>query len=167
VNRVQKLRKKAGLEPTDTVEVYYDVLDGVVGSDSSVLQQVFTGQASYMAEAVGGPVLQQQHLPAHAVVLAAELYKGVAGGSFKITLARPALSFAQDLLHEICSGNPAHAENLRVVLLSRDPTNLRSELSSNKKVKVVIDGQGEYELEAGKHFHFSVGDHLLQASCRS
>jgi hypothetical protein len=32
------------------------------------------------------------------------------------------------------SGNPAHAENLRVVLLSRDPTNLRSELSSNKKV---------------------------------
>jgi hypothetical protein len=100
------------------------------------------------------------------VVLAAELYKGVAGGSFKITLARPALSFAQDLLHEICSGNPAHAENLRVVLLSRDPTNLRSELSSNKKVKVVIDGQGEYELEAGKHFHFSVGD-LLQASCRS
>jgi ABC-type transporter Mla maintaining outer membrane lipid asymmetry ATPase subunit MlaF len=44
VNRVQKLRKKAGLEPTDTVEVYYDVLDGVVGSDSSVLQQVFTGQ---------------------------------------------------------------------------------------------------------------------------
>ncbi len=38
------------------------------------------------------------------VVLAAELYKGVAGGSFKITLARPALSFAQDLLHEICSG---------------------------------------------------------------
>jgi hypothetical protein len=65
------------------------------------------------------------------------------------------------------SGNPAHAENLRVVLLSRDPTNLRSELSSNKKVKVVIDGQGEYELEAGKHFHFSVGDHLLQASSRS
>ncbi|CAN5966669.1 unnamed protein product [Sphagnum jensenii] len=167
VNRVQKLRKKAGLEPTDTVEVYYDVLDGVVGSDSSVLQQVFTGQASYMAEAVGGPVLQQQHLPAHAVVLAAEQYKGVAGGSFKITLARPSLSFAQDLLHEICSGNPAHAENLKVVMLSRDPTNLRSELSSNKKVKVVIDGQGEYELEAGKHFHFSVGDHLLQASCRS
>jgi hypothetical protein len=57
-----------------------------------------------MAEAVGGPVLQQQHLPAHAVVLAAEQYKGVAGGSFKITLARPSLSFAQDLLHEICSG---------------------------------------------------------------
>jgi hypothetical protein len=68
------------------------------------------------------------------VVLAAEQYKGVAGGSFKITLARPSLSFAQDLLHEICSGNPAHAENLKVVLLSRDPTNLRSELSSNKKV---------------------------------
>jgi uncharacterized membrane protein YqaE (UPF0057 family) len=44
VNRVQKLRKKAGLEPTDTVEVYYNVLGDVAGGDASVLQQVFTLQ---------------------------------------------------------------------------------------------------------------------------
>jgi hypothetical protein len=44
VNRVPKLRKKAGLEPTDTVEVYYNVLGDVAGGDASVLQQVFTGQ---------------------------------------------------------------------------------------------------------------------------
>jgi hypothetical protein len=43
VNRVQKLQKKAGIEPTDTVEVYYNVLGDVVGGDASVLQQVFTG----------------------------------------------------------------------------------------------------------------------------
>jgi len=120
-----------------------------------------------MAEAVGGPVLQEHHLPPHAVVLAAEQYKGVAGGSFKISLARPALFFAHDLLLEICSGNTAHAANLTVALLSRDPINLRSELSSSKKVKVAIDGQGKYELEVGKHFHFSVGECLLQASHRS
>ncbi len=44
MNRVQKLQKKAGLEPTDTVEVYYNVLGDVAGGDASVLQQVFTGQ---------------------------------------------------------------------------------------------------------------------------
>lgn len=44
VNRVQKLRKKAGLEPTDTVEVYFDVHTNVPGSDPSVLQRVFESQ---------------------------------------------------------------------------------------------------------------------------
>ncbi|CAM6045606.1 unnamed protein product [Sphagnum compactum] len=70
VNRVQKLRKKAGLEPTDTVEVYYNVL-----GDVAVLQRVFTGQASYMAEAVGGPVLQEHHLPPPAVSVKLETPK--------------------------------------------------------------------------------------------
>jgi len=28
------------------------------------------------------------------------------------------------------------------------------------QVKVAIDGQGEYEVEEGKHFYFSVADHL-------
>jgi hypothetical protein len=42
------------------------------------------------------------------VVLAAEQYKGVASGSFKISLARPALSFAHDLLLEIFSGVMFH-----------------------------------------------------------
>ncbi len=28
------------------------------------------------------------------------------------------------------------------------------------QVKVAIDGQGEYEVEEGKHFYFTVADHL-------
>jgi len=44
VNRVQKLRKKAGLEPTDTVEIFFYVYENVAGSDPSVLQRVFETQ---------------------------------------------------------------------------------------------------------------------------
>lgn len=44
VNRVQKLRKKAGLEPTDFVEVYYKVHENLTGSDPTVLQRVFATQ---------------------------------------------------------------------------------------------------------------------------
>ncbi|KAF9626113.1 hypothetical protein IFM89_030960 [Coptis chinensis] len=36
VNRIQKLRKKADLEPTDVVEVYIELLDG----EKSILDQV-------------------------------------------------------------------------------------------------------------------------------
>jgi len=160
VNRVQKLRKKAGLEPTDTVEIFYNVHGSVAGSDPSVLQRIFDSQASYMAETVGSPILSKDHLPQHGVIIVTEEYHGVAGGSFTITLARPALSFSLDHLSAICSGDKALAESLTVVLRSRDPAKLRSEVAPNKKVKIAIDGQGEYEVEEGKHFYFSVADHL-------
>jgi len=164
VNRVQKLRKKAGLEPTDFVEVYYKVHENLTGSDPTVLQRVFATQASYMADAVGSGLVSHDHFPAHGVILATEEYHGVAGGSFSITLAKPTLSFAMDLLTEMCSGNKHYAENLGVVLLSRDPAILRAEVSPSRKVKVIIDGQGEYEVEVGKHFYFSVADHILGGS---
>ena len=38
------------------------------------------------------------------VVLVTEVYHGVAGGSFDIRLAKPALSFANNVLTEICLG---------------------------------------------------------------
>lgn len=40
VNRIQKLRKKAGLEPTDLVEVYYKSLD----TDQAVLENILHSQ---------------------------------------------------------------------------------------------------------------------------
>jgi len=40
VNRIQKLRKKVALEPTDTVEVYFESLD----DDKSVSQRVLHSQ---------------------------------------------------------------------------------------------------------------------------
>lgn len=40
VNRIQKLRKKAALEPTDVVEVYFESLD----QDKSISQRVLQSQ---------------------------------------------------------------------------------------------------------------------------
>ncbi|KAG6551039.1 hypothetical protein Mapa_007272 [Marchantia paleacea] len=158
VNRIQKLRKKSGLEPTDSVEVYYKVVGA--GSENDVLKRVFASQAAYIQETVGSSILPQEKLPAHAVVIANEQFSGVAGGSFSVTLAKPALSFAFDLLTELCSGNKEHAENISVVLLAKDPATLKS----CKTVNVVIDGQGDYGLVAGKHFFLSVGEYCQRLS---
>ena len=44
VNRIQKLRKKIGLEPTDQVEIFFETLESADGTDPSALQRVFKSQ---------------------------------------------------------------------------------------------------------------------------
>ena len=44
VNRVQKLRKKIGLEPTDHVEIFFEPLKSTDASGSSALEIVFKTQ---------------------------------------------------------------------------------------------------------------------------
>ncbi|EOY07019.1 TRNA synthetase class I (I, L, M and V) family protein isoform 2 [Theobroma cacao] len=65
VNRIQKLRKKAGLEPTDMVEVYFESLD----EDKSVIQQVLNSQESYIRDTIGSPLLASNMMPLHTVSL--------------------------------------------------------------------------------------------------
>jgi hypothetical protein len=63
VNRVQKLRKKAGLAATDQVEVYIDF----EGQPGGPVLQALTAQQDYVAASLGMPILPAQHLPKHAV----------------------------------------------------------------------------------------------------
>ncbi|KAG6742514.1 hypothetical protein POTOM_053386 [Populus tomentosa] len=65
VNRIQKLRKKTGLEPTDAVEVYFESLD----EDKSISQQVLNSQELYIRDAIGSPLLSSTFMPPHAVIL--------------------------------------------------------------------------------------------------
>ncbi|MCL7047303.1 hypothetical protein MKW94_012610 [Papaver nudicaule] len=53
VNRIQKLRKIAGLEPTDKVQVYCEPLDG----DKSIMQNIVNSHQSYIKGALGSPLL--------------------------------------------------------------------------------------------------------------
>eukprot|EP00850_Spirogloea_muscicola_P006897 SM000033S12418 [mRNA] locus=s33:848870:857947:- [translate_table: standard] len=134
VNRVQKLRKKAGLEPTDSVEVFIEYL-GPCG----VLKRALSAQ----------------------VRIATEQYSGVADCSFNIVLARPTLFFHQDNITRTCGGNEAHASNVMVALCARDWANLQQHVTSHGgKIAVAVDGQPEYELKVGRDFLASVGDHV-------
>eukprot|EP01018_Ginkgo_biloba_P031750 Gb_05984 [translate_table: standard] len=159
VNRIQKLRKKAGLEPTDGVEVYFEPCE----DDRTLLEQVVNSQGIYMRDALGSPLLPSHLIPEHAVILASERFTGIAGMSFMIHLSRPALAFVSDALRVLCSGNEKHAEHVKVYLLSRDHSNLKSEfLSANGKVKIAcIEGQPAVDVVLGEHLHLSMGDYYL------
>ncbi|KAG5387665.1 hypothetical protein IGI04_029206 [Brassica rapa subsp. trilocularis] len=82
VNRVQKLRKKSGLEPTDFVEVYIESLD------VSVLQQVLSSQDQYIKDTIGSSLLPSTLMPSHAVILSYESFQNVSKLSFKISLVK-------------------------------------------------------------------------------
>lgn len=53
VNRVQRLRKKAGLQPTDDVKMEYRVMDD---PDNIALEQVFVSQAKAIGKALRRPL---------------------------------------------------------------------------------------------------------------
>lgn len=162
VNRIQKLRKKAALEPTDTVEVYFQSLD----EDTSVVQRVLRAQELYISEAIGSPLLPSAVLPSYAVTLAEESFHNVAGISFSIILARPVPVFNSDAITALYEGNEKFTRALEVYLLSRDLSNLKSEFSSgNGKIRVdFIDGQPSVEVLLGHHVFLTAGDQFLKAN---
>ncbi|KAL5726224.1 isoleucine--tRNA ligase [Ranunculus cassubicifolius] len=155
VNRVQKLRKKSGLEPTDLVEVYFESLD----EDKSLLQ-VLKSQETDIMKALGTCLLPYDAAPPHAVVFSEESFHGIAGRSFAIRLARPALVFDLGAISELCLGNEGYAEDLQTWLLSRDHSNLKAEVQlGNGQIKVdCIKDRPAVDVVLGKHFFLSVGD---------
>lgn len=157
VNRIQKLRKKAALEPTDMVEVYFESLD----EDISAMQQVLDSQEVYIRDALGSPLLPSSMIQPHTVILCEESFHGVSKFDFVIRLARPTLVFNTNAVLALYSGNTKFAQGLQAYLFSRDHYNLKSEFQlGNSKIKVdCIENQPAVDVVLGKHVLLTVGDY--------
>ncbi|XP_061947638.1 isoleucine--tRNA ligase, cytoplasmic-like isoform X2 [Populus nigra] len=159
VNRIQKLRKKTGLEPTDAVEVYFESLD----EDKSISQQVLNSQELYIRDAIGSPLLSSTFMPPHAVILGEESFHDISKLSFTIYLARPALVFKSDAILSLYGGNTKSVHGLETYLLSRDHSNLKSEfqLGDGKITVDTIEGLPAVNVVLGEHVFLTVGDSVL------
>ncbi|CAI5936786.1 unnamed protein product [Closterium sp. NIES-65] len=156
VNRVQKLRKRAGLEPSDAVEAFIHVhggdgadgthgengKEGGDGAEESALHRilaaqlylfagVWTSKVNPCALCTYTPPRLSFHPVPHGeqVVLASERYSGVAGATFTLTLTRPALCFSPSLTADLCHGEAAAATAVQVALMARDPAKLKAEIA--------------------------------------
>ncbi|KAL9377564.1 hypothetical protein Peur_028899 [Populus x canadensis] len=161
VNRIQKLRKKVGLEPTDAVEVYFESLD----EDKSISQQVLNSQELYIRDAIGSPLLFSTSMPPHAVILGEESFHDISKLSFAIYLARPALVLKSDAILSLYGGNSKSAHGLETYLLSRDHSNLKSEfqLGDGKITVDFIEGLPSVNVVLEEHVFLTVGDSILRA----
>ncbi|KAK3004767.1 hypothetical protein RJ639_019463 [Escallonia herrerae] len=164
VNRVQKLRKKAGLEPTDLMEVYFNSLDG----DKAMSQRILNPEESYIKDALGSPLLPCSVIPPHAVIIAEENCDDIFNLPCVITLARPALVFNKDAILNLYAGNPRSSLDLQTYLLSRDHYGLKSEFQrGNGKIKVdSFQHAVDVEVVLGKHVFLTVGDYLASTKAR-
>ncbi|RYR21596.1 hypothetical protein Ahy_B03g066906 [Arachis hypogaea] len=156
VNRIQKLRKKISLEPSDMVEVYFESLD----QDKSLSQRVLHSQESYIRDAIGSQLLSYHLKPAHAVILDEERFDGISGMSFGIILARLALMFNSKAILSLFEGDANYAHNLETHLLSRENSDLKYEFrNGNGKIMVdCIEEQPTSEVVFGLHVFLTVGD---------
>ncbi|KAA8531453.1 hypothetical protein F0562_006194 [Nyssa sinensis] len=157
VNRIQKLRKTAALEPTDMVEVYFKSLD----VDKSISEQILNSQELYIRDALGTCLLPSSMIPSYAVILCEE-YFHVSNLKFSITLARPALVFNLDAILALFEGSTKCAHGLLVHLLAMDHRNLKLEFQrGNGKINVdCIENQPAVDVVLGEHLLLTVGDYF-------
>ncbi|KAL3828683.1 hypothetical protein ACJIZ3_017485 [Penstemon smallii] len=162
VNRIQKLRKKVSLEPTDMVEVFFKSLD----KDETISQEIIESQQGYIREALGSSLLPSALMPPHAVILGEEIFHGISDLSFTIILTRPALVFNSEALVRLYDGNTKYANGLQTYLLMRDHQNLKAEFrSGNDKIKVnCIENQPPVEVVLGEHVFSTVGDYYFKST---
>ncbi|KAG0483872.1 hypothetical protein HPP92_011956 [Vanilla planifolia] len=152
-------KKKAGLEPTDVVEVFYESLN----ENKNDLDSIVKSKEEYIKEAVGSPLLDHSMISPDAVIICRETIHGVSGFSFAITITGPNIVFDFGSITQLFQGNNKHAEALRTYLLSRDHSKLKSEFQVGKgKIKVeCLQGQPVVDVELGKHLFLSIGDYYL------
>lgn len=166
VNRIQKLRKKVALEPTDMVEVYFKSLD----QDESIAKQILDSQQSYIRGALGSYLLSSALLPSDAVIIAEESFheenfRGISKMAFVIILARPTLVFNLDAILALYEGNKEFTNGLRTYLQSRDHHNLKLEFQlGNGKIRVdCIETVPPVDVALGDHVFLTVGDFFFSS----
>lgn len=162
VNRFQKLRKKAGLEPSDTVELFYTppaaaAAAGTSDSDAAAaeLAEAITAEEAYLREGLGGAVLPMTARPAGAIVLEREVTSvqlpSDAVAEIEVSLALPAAAVAAAAVE--ADYGAAAVPAVEAFVASKEVARLKTEAKGGA-VTVQLDG-AEVKLEVGRHLFWN------------
>ncbi len=160
VNRVQKLRKKAGLLPSDSVEVFYEaaVQQDRKGKPSAVGAAVAL-QGDYIARSVGRPAHLLAARPPHAVVIIEEEVE-VEEERLVVCIAR-AVAVVDEAAVSALSPDVLTQRGLVSYVVTRDYDALvaESKAASGSVLSVNFNGT-VHQLIVGKHVFLSVEEAL-------
>lgn len=154
VNRVQKLRKSAGLQASDAVNVFFEPATGTDKQAQDCLLRMVANEHAYLEESLGCSLQPVASKPAHAVVLASETCSLSTGAGFVATLTCPAVILKDDAVKLACNGVDDLAAAVSAVVVSRDYGKLNRECHQGGGAVVIkVDGT-EVKLNAGKELVF-------------
>ncbi|CBJ31410.1 Isoleucyl-tRNA Synthetase [Ectocarpus siliculosus] len=161
VSRIQKLRKKSGLQVGETVEVFFqdDTKDGVAGA-------AVAANAALVADAVRCMPLPASRMPEHAVPLGHERFCACGGDDgkgeeaaadqepdFTVFLTRPCLSVDHEAMDAKCVAAKVDPAVARQLLASLDYDRVRREGNATTVLTVgeacvTVDLGADYFLDA-------------------
>jgi isoleucyl-tRNA synthetase len=134
INHIQQLRKGAGLDLKDVVEVFFDEEEGVTTTEDAVKKNVATLDAKFK----GSIPLPKRLAPAWSVVLRSDTVD-VSGSKITVEICRPAVAVKDSL-----------DDAVKSVLSTKEP----SELKAGGSFKCEVDGKS-YELTEGADYWLS------------
>jgi isoleucyl-tRNA synthetase len=149
INRVQRLRKKAGIHPTDPIEVHYQF-----DAKDKLLAEVVSHYKGFIRDSLGVGFSGQK--PAQTTDIIVEEVE-VTGSKMKLWVSRLQWVFDDASLKAKCKED-AFAEDVKSFLLSREYFGALSVFQQNGgKLRVTIDAKS-VELELGKDVFKSATD---------
>jgi len=134
INHIQQLRKSAGLELKDVVEVFFDEEEGVTTTEDAVKKNIDTLDAKFK----GSIPLPQRFAPKWSVVLKSDKVD-VGGSQVVVSICRPAVA-VKDTLDDA----------VKSVLSTKEP----SDFTTGGSFKCELDGK-LYELTEGADYWLS------------
>lgn len=145
---VQSLRKKAGLQPGDVVEVFYNVKKA-----DSLLAKAIASQGKFIQDTLGRPLHASSYMPSYAVTLIQEDME-VEGTAATLYITRVFTSFSDAALTEVAGGNQDVVKSLKTYVSAKS----WEQLSQHKgDLTFNLDGKN-YTLQQGKHYFLTVKD---------
>jgi len=162
--KVQKLRKDAGLQKTDEVEVGFEC-------SSEHLSRLLLAHSAYIAGRIGKPLLSVSKLPALAVPLLPVREAKVAvhsigqsgvesaDESISLTLCRGCVFFDEAKLAALCP-DPSVAEGVVGYVHGKDYSGLKAELVASSGAISMKMNHVQVSLQQGEHFFLSSVDAL-------
>lgn len=134
INHIQQLRKSAGLDLKDVVEVFFHEEEGISSTEDAVALNVDMLGAKFR----GSIPLPERLAPSWRVPLKSDTVD-VGGSKVTVSVCRPSVAVKDDL-----------EEGVKNVFATKEP----SEFSEGQVYKCTVDGK-EYELKEGEDFWLS------------
>ena len=157
VNRVQKLRKSAGLQTADTVSVYFEPAKDNSKEANEIMFRMIQSEQVYLEENLGSCPQLLSLKPTHAVVLAKDSSLLSNGARFHVTLTCPSVTLDAAAILRACNGFKDLADAVSAVILSREYSSLKHECESSEGGVLIVKVNGaEVKLYTGSELAFAV-----------
>ena len=154
VNRVQKLRKSAGLQPSDAVSVFFHPVTGMEKDAHESLLRMVTSEHAYLVDNLACVLQPVTAKPEHAVILATETCTLSTGAAFVLTLTCPAVLLDKEAVMKACNNNDELVAAVSAVVISRDYEKIKQEcIAGDGAVCIKVDGK-EVVLRADNELTF-------------